>query len=107
MRQRTPLPEADETSLVERSPGKVPEGFVTRFDVLVVPGTSARLRGYVLTVGAGVGECVAAVAVTESSSEVELAERLRLLRATLARLRRTHIEDRVPPKATRATRIDD
>lgn len=106
LRQRMPLPEVDETSLVARRTGKRPEGFVTRVELLVVPGKrvqgrSARLRGYVLAVGASVGECLAAVFVTESSSDTELAERLRLLDGALASLRRTTIEDRVkraPPR---------
>jgi hypothetical protein len=52
----------------------------------------------VIAVGAGVGECVAAVANTECDSEVELAERLRLLDVAVAHLRLTAVEDRVPDR---------
>jgi len=102
LRQRTPLLEADETSLVARRMTQKPEGFLTRIEVIAAPGKVERFRGYVLAVGAGVGECLTALVVTESSSNAELAERLRLLDAALARMRGSQIEDRVrrAPPAT-------
>jgi hypothetical protein len=42
---------------------------------------------------------LAAVARTESVTEDELAERLRLLDAALGHLRLARVEDRVPPPA--------
>ena len=41
---------------------RVPEGFVTRITLVVAPGGSARIGGRALAIGAGVGECIAAVA---------------------------------------------
>ena len=100
LRQRVPeLANADETSLVGERRVRVPAGFVTRITLLALPGSGQRLRGQVLAVGAGVGECVAAIARTECTSEAELAERLRLLDAAFAHLRLTHVEDRVPKPA--------
>ncbi len=97
LRARTPLlATADETNLVASRQVRIPEGFVTRIQLLALPGDNARLRGQVLAVGAGIGECIAAVAHTECSTESELAERLRLLDAALGRLRLAHVEDRVP-----------
>ncbi len=89
----------DETSLVAERNVRVPEGFVTHITLLALPGNGQRLRGQVLAVGAGVGECIAAIARTECSSEAELAERLRLFDAAFAHLRLVHIEDRVPKPA--------
>jgi hypothetical protein len=86
----------DETSLVAERQIRVPAGFVTRLVLLQLSDKSSRLRGQVLAIGAGVGECLAAIATTESSSEVELAERLRLLDAALSHMRLSHVEDRVP-----------
>ena len=100
LRERTPdLASADETNLVARREVRVPEGFVTRITLLALPGDANRVRGQVLAVGAGVGECLAAVARTESVTEAELAERLRLLDVALGHLRLSHIEDRVPAPA--------
>jgi len=99
LRQRVPgLAENDEINLVGERKVRAPEGFVTRITLLALPGQGQRLRGQVLAVGAGVGECVAAIARTECTSEAELAERLRLLDVALSHLRLTHIEDRVPIK---------
>jgi hypothetical protein len=64
--------------------------------LLALPAPAQRVRGQVIAVGAGVGECIAAIANTECSSEVELAERLRLLDVAVAHLRLTRVEDRVP-----------
>ena len=88
--------EGDETNLVGERTVRAPQGFSTRITLLALPGPAQRVRGQVIAVGAGVGECVAAIANTECSSEVELAERLRLLDAAVAHLRLTHVEDRVP-----------
>jgi hypothetical protein len=100
LRQRVPgLGVADETSLVGERRVRVPQGFVTRITLLALPGNGQRLRGQVLAVGAGVGECIAAIARTECTSEAELAERLRLLDAAFAHLRMTHVEERVPKPA--------
>jgi hypothetical protein len=100
LRQRVPeLGVADETSLVGERSVRVPQGFVTRITLLALPGNGQRLRGQALAVGAGVGECIAAIARTECTSEAELAERLRLLDAAFAHLRLTHVEDRVPKPA--------
>jgi hypothetical protein len=97
LRQRVPnVPEIDETSLVAERQVRVPAGFVTRLVLLQLSNNSARLRGQVLAIGAGVGECLAAIATTESRSEVELAERLRLFDAALSHMRLSHVEDRVP-----------
>jgi hypothetical protein len=97
LRARTPdLATVDETNLVAAREVKVPEGFVTRITLLAFPGDNARLRGQVLAVGAGIGECLAAVARTECITETELAERLRLLDVALGHLRLAHVEDRVP-----------
>lgn len=101
LRARTPdLAAMDETNLVATRELRVPEGFVTRITLVALPGTNARLRGQVLAVGAGIGECLAAVARTECVTEAELAERLRLLDVALGHLRLTHIEDRVPAPLT-------
>jgi hypothetical protein len=100
LRARTPgLAERDEANLVALREVRVPAGFVTRIALLSLPGGEKRLSGQVQAVGAGVGECVAAVARTECSSEAELGERLRLLDTALAHLRLTHVEDRVPARA--------
>lgn len=97
LRARTPdLASVDETNLVASREVRVPEGFVTRIQLIALQGTSSRLSGQVLAVGAGVGECFAAVARTECSTEAELAERLRLLDVSFGHIRLSHIEDRVP-----------
>ena len=97
LRQRVAgVPSFDETNLVATRQVRVPEGFVTKLTVLSLPGASARLRGQVVAVGAGVGECLAAIASTECASEEELAERLRLFAAALGHLRLSQIEDRIP-----------
>jgi hypothetical protein len=97
LRQRVPgLATPDETNLVATRQARVPQGFVTRITLLALPGKGPRFQGQALAVGAGVGECLAGVAITEASSELELAERLRLLDAALGHLRLSHIEDRVP-----------
>ena len=97
LRQRVPnVAVIDETSLVAERQVRVPAGFVTRLVLLQLSDKSSRLRAQVLAIGAGVGECLAAIATTESSSEVELAERLRLLDAALSHMRLSHVEDRVP-----------
>lgn len=97
LRERTPdLATVDETSLVARHEVNVPEGFVTRITLVALPGTSTRLRGQVLAIGAGIGECLSAVVRTECATEAELAERLRLLDVALGHLRLARIEDRVP-----------
>lgn len=100
LRARTPdLATMDETNLVARREVRVPEGFVTRITLLALPGDANRVRGQVLAIGAGVGECLAAIARTEAVTEAELAERLRLLDAALGHLRLSHVEDRVPAPA--------
>ena len=97
LRQRTPeLASVDDTNLVGQREVRVPEGFLTRITLLALPGTGPRLKGQALAVGAGVGECLAAIAHTECANEAELAERLRLLDAALGHLRLSHVEDRVP-----------
>lgn len=97
LRARTPdLAVMDETNLVARRQVRVPEGFVTRITLVALPGDADRVRGQVLAVGAGVGECLAAIARTDSVTEAELAERLRLLDVALGHLRLSHVEDRVP-----------
>jgi hypothetical protein len=97
LRQRVPnVAVIDETSLVAERQVRVPTGFVTRLVLLQLSDKSSRLRGQVLAIGAGVGECLAAIATTESSSEVELAERLRLLDAALSHMRLSHVAERVP-----------
>jgi hypothetical protein len=97
LRERTPdLLVVDETNLVGRREVRVPEGFVTRISLIAQPGTEPRLRGQALAIGAGVGECLAAVARTQCETEAELAERLRLLDVALGHLRLTRIEDRIP-----------
>jgi hypothetical protein len=97
LRARTPdLAFSDETNLVATREVRVPAGFVTRITLLALPDTSGRLRGQVLAVGAGIGECLAAVARTECVTEAELAERLRLLDVALGHLRLARVEDRVP-----------
>jgi hypothetical protein len=97
LRQRVPnIPVIDESSLVGERQVRVPAGFVTRLVLLQLSEKSSRLRGQVLAIGAGVGECLAAIASTESASELELAERLRLLDAALSHMRLRDIEDRVP-----------
>jgi hypothetical protein len=100
LRERTPdLASVDETSLIARREVRVPEGFVTRITLLALPGVGAQLRGQALAVGAGIGECLAVIARTECATELELAERLRLLDVALGHLRLTRIEDRVPAPA--------
>ena len=97
LRARTPdLAFSDETNLVATHEVRVPAGFVTRITLLALPNSSGRLRGQVLAVGAGIGECLAAVARTECVTEAELAERLRLLDVALGHLRLAQVEDRVP-----------
>jgi hypothetical protein len=97
LRGRTPdLATLDETNLVAQREVRVPEGFVTRITLLALPGNGTRLRGQVLAIGAGIGECLAAIARTECASEAELGERLRLLDVALGHLRLARIEDRVP-----------
>jgi hypothetical protein len=97
LRARTPdLATADETNLIARRELRVPEGFITRITLVALPGDANRLRGQVLAVGAGIGECLAAIARTECVTEAELAERLRLLDVALGHLRLAHVEDRVP-----------
>jgi hypothetical protein len=97
LRQRVAgVPTFDETNLVASRQLRAPEGFVTRLTLLSLSGTTARLRGQVIALGAGIGECFAAIASTECSTEEELAERLRLFDAALAHLRLSYIEDRVP-----------
>ncbi|HEY6080976.1 MAG TPA: hypothetical protein VIW29_19310 [Polyangiaceae bacterium] len=96
-RQRSSdIPEIDETNLVATRSVRAPEGFLTHLSLLSLPGAGARLRGLVVAIGAGVGECLAAVASTECNGEEELAERLRLLDTALGHLRLIHVEDRVP-----------
>jgi len=96
LRERTPdLLTADDTNLVARREVHVPEGFVTQITLVALPGATTRLRGQALAVGAGVGECLAAIARTDCTSELELAERLRLLDVALGHLRLSRIEDRV------------
>jgi hypothetical protein len=63
--------------------------------MLTTQGAQARLRGTVIVVGAAVRECFAAVAVTETAREADLADRLRVLDAAFERIERTQIEDRV------------
>lgn len=97
LRARTPdLAAADETNLVARREVRVPEGFVTRITLLALPGDGGHVRGQAVAIGAGIGECLAAIAHTECVTEDELAERLRLLDAALGHLRLAHVEDRVP-----------
>jgi hypothetical protein len=97
LRQRVAgLLEVDETNLVGDRSVRAPLGFVTRITLVAAPATGQRLRGQAVAVGAGVGECVAAIAKTECDSEAELAERLRLLDVALSHLRLTSVEDRVP-----------
>lgn len=97
LRARTPdLATVDETNLVATREVRVPEGFTTRIQLVSLPGNTSRLRGQVLAVGAGIGECFAAVARTECTTEAELAERLRLFDVAFGHIRRSHIEDRVP-----------
>jgi hypothetical protein len=97
LRQRVAgVPPFDETNLVASRQLRAPEGFVTRLTLLSLSGTAARLRGQVIALGAGVGECLAAIVSTECSTEEELAERLRLFDAALGHLRLSQIEDRVP-----------
>jgi hypothetical protein len=93
------LASADETNLVSARDTRVPAGFTTRITLLALPGSGRRLRGQAQAVSAGVGECIAVVARTECSSEVELAERLRLFDAALSHLRLMRIDDRVPERA--------
>ena len=97
LRERTPdLATIDETNLVSLREVRVPEGFVTRIALLALAGNGTRLRGQVLAIGAGIGECIAAIARTECASEAELGERLRLLDVALGHLRLARVEDRVP-----------
>jgi hypothetical protein len=97
LRQRvTGLLEMDETNLIRDRNVRAPVGFVTRITLVATPAAGQRLRGQAIAVGAGVGECIAAIARTECSSEEELAERLRLLDVALSHLRLTSVEDRVP-----------
>ena len=103
LRQRVPgLFAADETNLVAERQVRIPQGFVTRITLLAEPQTLAAgvrplFSGQALAVGAGIGECLAVVARTETRDEAELAERLRLLDVALGHLRLSHVEDRVPP----------
>jgi hypothetical protein len=100
LRQRAAgLAESDETNLVGERTVRAPQGFSTRITLMSLPGPARRVRGQVIAVGAGVGECIAAIANTECAGEVELAERLRLLDVAVAHLRLTHVEDRVPDVA--------
>jgi hypothetical protein len=100
LRERTKdLLSADETNLVARRSVRIPEGFVTQITLLAVPSRDGAVRGEVLAVGAGVGECLALVARTECATEAELGERLRLLDIAVGHLRLMHIEDRVPAPA--------
>ncbi|HVY24925.1 MAG TPA: hypothetical protein VHB79_00185 [Polyangiaceae bacterium] len=100
LRQRLPgLSTPDETNLVAVREVRVPQGFVTRISLVAQPGEGAKFRGQAIAVGAGVGECLAAVAQTEAASEVVLAERLRLFDVALGHLRLNHVEDRVPAPA--------
>jgi hypothetical protein len=97
LRQRVAgLLELDETTLVGERRARAPVGFVTRITLGVQPAPGQRLRGQALAVGAGIGECVVAVARTECRDEAELAERLRLLDVALAHLRLTSVEERIP-----------
>ncbi len=97
LRERTAdLATADETNLVAQREVRIPDGFVTRITLVALPGKGTRLRGQVLAIGAGIGECLAVVARTECATEPELAERLRLLDLALGHLRLARIEDRVP-----------
>lgn len=97
LRQRMPgLIPPDETNLVAVREVRVPQGFVTRISLVALPGEGAKFRGQAIAIGAGVGECLAAVAVTEATTEIVLAERLRLFDVALGHLRLTHVEDRVP-----------
>ena len=97
LRQRLPdLASADVTNLVATREVHVPEGFVTRITLVVLPAAGTRMRGQVLAIGAGIGECLAAIARTECANEDELAERLRLLDVAVGHLRLNHVEDRVP-----------
>lgn len=98
--QRSPeLPEMNETNLIASRSVRVPEGFTTRINLLVVANKGAPWRGLAIAIGAGVGSCLAAVATTECGSEAELIERLRLFDIVLAHLRKIQIEDRVPAPA--------
>lgn len=100
LRQRVPdVPSLDETQLVAARQVRSPAGFVTRVSLHALPGKASRLRGQALAIGAGVGECLAVIASTDCSSEAELAERLRLLDASLGHLRLIRVEDRVPAPA--------
>lgn len=97
LRARTPsLSMADESNLVSRRDVRVPEGFITRITLVALPGTSSRVAGQAMAIGAGVGECLSVVARTECAGEAELAERLRLLDVALAHIRLTQVEERVP-----------
>jgi hypothetical protein len=97
LRARTPgLAAIDETNLVNQREVRVPEGFVTRISLVVQPGGVTRVSGQAIAVGAGVGECLAAVIRTDSATEQEIAERLRLFDVALGRLRLGQVEDRVP-----------
>lgn len=99
LRARTAdLAVVDETSLVARREVRVPQGFLTRITLVALPGTSTRVAGQAIAVGAGVGECLALVARTECAGETELAERLRLLDVALSHVRLAQVEDRVPAK---------
>lgn len=96
LRQRTPLvPVIDDHNLVARNRTVSEQGIVTRYDLVVEPAAAQRIKGFVLAISAGNGECLSALAVTESASEGELAQRLSLLELALRRMRRTRIEDRV------------
>ncbi len=50
------LPAIDETNLVATRTVRAPEGFFTRVSLVSLPGTTARLKGQALAIGAGVGE---------------------------------------------------
>ena len=89
----------DDTNLVSSREVRTPAGFVTRIELLALPGGARRLRGQALAISAGVGECIAVIARTDCSSEAELAERLRLFDVALSHLRLIRIDDRVPDRA--------
>lgn len=103
LRQRmSGLVPPDESTLVAQREVRVPQGFITRITLLAMPappsagGGRPWMIGQAVAVGAGIGECLAAVAQTETATEAALAERLRLLDAALGHIRLTQIEDRVP-----------
>lgn len=91
--------EIDDTNLVSTRDVRTPTGFITRINLLALPGSGRRLRGQAQAVSAGVGECIALIARTECGGEAELAERLRLFDAALSHVRLIRIDDRVPDRA--------